>query len=318
MPIDYYKTLGIDRSADQDAISKSYRVLALNNHPDRNPNPDAKDIFNRVAEAFHVLSNSQRRAVYDQYGHDGLLKGVPNRDGFSGFGGNYTFHGNAEEVFNTFFGTKNPFADFFANHAEPKQTFGTRFGGLAGMSKSSHSPPKDKPIVHDLVLTLEQLYKGCVKKIQITRQVLNDDAVTTSPLDKILTIEVPPGTKQGTKIIFPCEGDQGPNVIPADIVFLVKEAPHPRFKRQGNNLIYETSLPLIQVLTGASVDVETLDGRLLKIPINDSITPDFVKKVPREGMPFGKERGELHIHLKTVFPSVLTEQQKQMLKKAFQ
>lgn len=126
--------------------------------------------------------------------------------------------------------------------------------------------------------------------------------------------------KPNTKIIFPREGDQGPNTIPSDIIFVVKEIPHDRFKREGNDLIMNQEVSLANSLMGVAVDVKTLDGRNLKIPVNDTISPDYIKKVGDEGMPIYKSksntRGDLLIKFKTVFPTTLTDKQKMLLKQA--
>ncbi|KAL2919315.1 hypothetical protein HK105_200958 [Polyrhizophydium stewartii] len=320
---DFYKILGIDRATDDDGIKRAYRKMALKLHPERNPSPEAKDEFARVAEAYHVLSDARRKAVYDQYGLEGLRKGVPSKYNFEGYEGGYEFHGNADEIFNQFFGGKNPFSDFFSIHAEPDQAvFGSKFGGLHGMNRAvnSQAVTQDLPVEFDLVLTLEELYLGCVKKIKISRKVLNDDGITTTPLEKILTVEVPRGWRPGTKIIFPKEGDQGPNRIPADMVFTVKEERHPRFSRSGNDLVHTVEIPLVKALTGWSLDLQTLDGRLLKIPINETIAPDHVKRIPNEGMPISKtpgKRGDLILKFKTKFPKMLTDAQKALLKQVF-
>jgi DnaJ-class molecular chaperone len=214
----------------------------------------------------------QRRAIYDQYGIDGLKKGVPGREDFDGYAGGYSFHGNAELVFLEFFGSKNPFVDFFATQQE--QPFGAAFGGLHGMANSTFlkQPVKQTNVDFDLNLTLEELYLGCQKKFKISPKIINDDGMTTRMSNKILTIQVPPGTKSGTRFIFPKQGDQGPNIIPGDVVFTVKEIKHDRFKRLDNDLVLEQNIPLFNALTGYVIDVHTLDGRMLKIPINEMIT----------------------------------------------
>lgn len=102
-------------------------------------------------------------------------------------------------------------------------------------------------------------------------QVMNEDGHTSSIRDKILTITVKKGWREGTRITFPKEGDQGPNNVPADIVFIVRDKPHPRFKRDCNDLVFTARVLLGKALTGCSVEVPTLDGRLLNIPINDII-----------------------------------------------
>ena len=96
--------------------------------------------------------------------------------------------------------------------------------------------------------------------------------MTTNPVDKILTIEVAPGLKEYTRILFKQQGDQGPNKIPADIVFVVKSKPHELFKRVGDDLHIEKQVPLVQALVGYSLEIKTLDDRLLRIPINETIT----------------------------------------------
>ncbi|KAI8929608.1 DnaJ domain-containing protein [Entophlyctis helioformis] len=325
--MDFYKILGIDRATEEDGIKRAYRKMALKLHPERNPSPEAREQFVRVAEAYHVLSDAKRKAIYDQYGLGGLRKGVPAKHDFDGYEGGYEFHNNADEIFNQFFGGKNPFSDFFSMHAEPEVAiFGSKFGGLHGMNRGVNPQliNQDPPVEFDLLLTLEELYLGCIKKIKITRKVLNDDGITTTPVDKILTVEVQRGWKPGTKVIFPREGDQGPNRIPADMVFFVKEDKHPRFTRQQNDLVHQVDISLIKALTGSTLDILTLDGRVLKIPLNDTITPDYVKRVSGEGMPIrgpnGTDtgtRGDLIIKFRMKFPKSVNEHQKTLLKQAF-
>ena len=100
---------------------------------------------------------------------------------------------------------------------------------------------------------------------------MNEDGHTSSTRDKILTITVHKGWREGTRITFPQEADQGPNIIPADIIFVVRDKPHPRLKREGDDLIFTSRVLLGKALTGCSVEVPTLDGRLLNVPINDII-----------------------------------------------
>lgn len=213
--------------------------------------------------------------MYDQYGEAGLKNGVPARDGYDGFQGKYAFHGDAKAVFTQFFGGDNPFADYFNQHVEnPVAMFGSKFGGLAGMNKaaSAEGPVQDPPIQHELLLSLEEVYNGnAVKRIKIQRKVLDDNGMTTSEHETVLTIDVKKGWKTGTKIVFPKEGDQGPNKIPADIVFSVKIQPNGTFERKGDDLIHTTSISLVQALTNTVITLTTLDERILRIPINEII-----------------------------------------------
>ncbi|XP_039202369.1 dnaJ homolog subfamily B member 13 isoform X2 [Crotalus tigris] len=189
------------------------------------------------------------------------------------------------------------------------------FGGLRGRGVKKQDPP----IERDLYLSLEDLFFGCTKKIKISRRVMNEDGHASTIKDKILTIDVQPGWKPGTKITFKEEGDQGPNIIPADIIFIVKEKLHPRFKREGDNLLYVASIPLGKALIGCTVDVRTLDDRLLNIPINDIVHPKYFKVVPGEGMPLPQDptcKGDLFMYFDILFPVRLTPAKKALVKEA--
>ncbi|KAM5182315.1 dnaJ homolog subfamily B member 13 [Mantella aurantiaca] len=310
---DYYSMLEIPRSATDTDIKRAYRKLALKYHPLKNKEPSAPHRFKQIAEAYDVLSDLRKKATYDKFGEEGLKGGIP-----ADFGGEdawtliYVYHGNPEKTFKEFFGGDNPFADFFSADGSEVNT---GFGGLRGRGVKKQDPP----IERDLYLSLEDLYFGCTKKIKISRRVMNEDGHTSSIRDKILSIDVQSGWKPGTRISFPNEGDQGPNIIPADIIFIVKEKPHPRFVRQGDDLIYTANIELVKALTGCTVDVETLDERILNIPINDIVHPKYSKLVPGEGMRLAGDpslKGDLLIQFDIQFPEHLTPQKKQLLRKA--
>lgn len=140
----------------------------------------------------------------------------------------------------------------------------------------------------------------------------------TLPVEEILTIDIKPGWKKGTKITFPEKGNEQPNEIPADLVFIIDEKPHPIFTREGNDLILTQKISLAQALTGYTVHLTTLDGRSLTIPINSVIHPNYEEVVPREGMPIPKDpskRGNLRIKFNIKFPTRLTAEQKAGIKK---
>ncbi|CAH1227054.1 dnaJ homolog subfamily B member 13-like [Branchiostoma lanceolatum] len=310
---DYYGVLGLTRSATDGDIKKAYRILALKYHPEKNRDYGAEEMFTKVAEAYDVLSDPRKRATYDQFGEEGLKNGVPEGSGVGGaWTTGYTFHGNAAKVFKDFFGGENPFADFFDG---PDGDLTMGFGGVHGRGRKK----KDPPIERDLALTLEEIFHGCTKKMKISRRVMNEDGHTSSIRDKILTITVRPGWKTSTRITFPEEGDQGPNNIPADIVFIVKDKAHPRFRREGNDLIFTAKIPLGKALTGCNVVVHTLDDRILDIPINDIVHPKYTKIVPGEGMPIAKtptKKGDLIIEFDIEFPTQLTPEKKQLIRQA--
>jgi DnaJ family protein B protein 4 len=136
-------------------------------------------------------------------------------------------------------------------------------------------------------------------------------------VEEILTIDIKPGWKKGTKITFPEKGNEMPNVIPADVVFIIDEKPHPIFSRDGNDLILTQKISLAEALTGYTVNLTTLDGRNLTIPINTVIHPNYEEVVPKEGMPIPKDptkRGNLRIKFSVKFPTRLTAEQKAGIK----
>ncbi|XP_059874278.1 dnaJ homolog subfamily B member 13 [Delphinus delphis] len=310
---DYYSVLQITRNSEDAQIKNAYRKLALKNHPLRSTEPSAAEAFRQIAEAYDVLSDPVKRGIYDKFGEEGLKGGIPVEFGSQApWTTGYVFHGNPEKVFHEFFGGDNPFNEFF--DAEGNEV-DLNFGGLRGRGVKKQDPP----IERDFYLSLEDLFFGCTKKIKISRRVLNEDGYFSTIMDKILTIDVKPGWRQGTRITFEKEGDQGPNIIPADIIFIVKEKLHPRFRRENDNLIFVNSIPLGKALTCCTVEVKTLDDRLLKIPINDIVHPKYFKKVPGEGMPLPEDptkKGDLFIFFDIQFPTCLTPQKKQMLRQA--
>ncbi|XP_065650076.1 dnaJ homolog subfamily B member 13 isoform X2 [Hydra vulgaris] len=307
---DYYVVLGLTRSCTDADIKKAYRKLALKYHPHKNQEPGSDLKFKQVAEVYDVLSNYQLRAIYDQFGEEGLKNGIPNIEG--GFTKGYVFHGDAEKVFKEFFGGENPFLEMY--EISPHDVEIGMFGGLKGRGQRK----QDAAIERDLYLTLEEVYHGCIKKMKITRRVMNEDGHSSSIRDKILTINVKPGWRAGTKIIFSKEGDQGPNNIPADIIFLIKDKPHVLFQRDGDNVIYTASVTLKEALIGCIVDVPTLDGRVLSIPVNEIICHGYKKVVENEGMPISKRnnRGDLVILFNIIFPQRLTSEQKDLISQA--
>ncbi|GMN45728.1 hypothetical protein TIFTF001_014912 [Ficus carica] len=137
-------------------------------------------------------------------------------------------------------------------------------------------------------------------------------------VEEILTIEIKPGWKKGTKITFPEKGNHEPGVIPADLIFVVDEKPHALYKRDGNDLVVNQEITLLEALTGKTLDLTTLDGRDLMIPLNDIIKPGAEMVVQNEGMPISKEpgrKGNLRIKFDVRYPSRLTAEQKADLRR---
>ncbi|PSR95342.1 DnaJ subfamily B member like [Actinidia chinensis var. chinensis] len=334
MGVDYYKILQVDRNASDEDLKKSYRKLAMKWHPDKNPNnkKDAEAKFKQISEAYEVLSDPQKRAIYDQYGEEGLKGQVPPPEQYPGGAtffstgeGPTTFRfnpRNANDIFAEFFGSSSPFGGVgggMRGGSEFGSLFGDdlfrSFGGGGSMNQSG--PRKAPPIERTLPCSLEELYKGTTKKMKISREIA-DMSGKTMPVEDILTINVKPGWKKGTKITFPEKGNEQPNVIPADLVFVIDEKPHNVFTRDGNDLVVTQKISLLEALTGYTAKLTTLDGRNLTIPITNVIHLNYEEIVLGEGMPLPKdpkERGNLRIKFNIKFPSRLTAEQKAGIRK---
>ncbi|KAB2046733.1 hypothetical protein ES319_D01G256200v1 [Gossypium barbadense] len=334
MGVDYYKILQVDRNAKDEDLKKAYRKLAMKWHPDKNPNnkKDAEAKFKQISEAYDVLSDPQKRAVYDQYGEEGL-KGQMPPPGAGGFGGGYsggptTFRFNTrnpDDIFSDFFGFSSPFgmgdmggpevATRFPRGMFSEDIFGS-FRGGAGEG-STTMPRKGAPIDRPLPCSLEDLYKGTTKKMKISRDVMDGSGRPTT-VEEILTIDIKPGWKKGTKITFPEKGNEQRGVIPSDLVFIIDEKPHSVFKRDGNDLIVTQKISLVEALTGYTAQLITLDGRNLTVPINNIISPTYEEVVKGEGMPIPKDpskKGNLRIKFNIKFPTKLTAEQKTGIKR---
>ncbi|XP_050297498.1 dnaJ protein homolog 1-like [Anthonomus grandis grandis] len=314
---DYYAILGIPKSATDDDIKKSYRKLALKYHPDKNKAPDAEEKFKDVAEAYEVLSDKKKRDIYDKYGEEGLKGGFPG-GGTGPFQGGttfYSFHGDPRATFAQFFGNSNPFEEFFSfgNDSQPFiSLFDQSFSGAASTSRS-----QDPPVEHDLYISLEEIASGCTKTMKITKKVLKPNG-SLQKEDKILTIQVRPGWKAGTKITFPKEGDQGPNKVPADVVFTIRDKPHPVFKREGSDLRYSAKVTLRDALCGCLVTVPLLGGGKTTLDCTEEvIKPDKTKIIRGQGLPYPKDSGktgDLIVTFDVLFPDKLSPATKKKLR----
>ncbi|KAK4711138.1 hypothetical protein R3W88_005651 [Solanum pinnatisectum] len=344
MGVDYYKILQVDKSATDDELKKAYRKLAMKWHPDKNPNnkKEAEAKFKQISEAYEVLSDSQKRAIYDQYGEEGLKGQVPPPDAAAGGPGGATyFHTgdgpnvfrfnprNANDIFAEFFGFQTPFGGAMGGGGGG---MGGGGGGMRGARFSSSmfgddifssfgegrpAIRKAPPIERTVPCSLEELYNGTTKKMKISREIA-DASGKTLPVEEILTIIIKPGWKKGTKITFTEKGNEEPNVLPADLVFTIDQKPHSVFTRDGNDLVINQNISLVEALTGYTAHVTTLDGRKLTIPINKVIHPNYEEIVPKEGMPIPKDpskRGNLRIKFDVKFPTRLTADQKTGIKK---
>ncbi|XP_040006047.1 dnaJ homolog subfamily B member 13 isoform X3 [Xiphias gladius] len=267
-----------------------YETLGINRNA---TDADIKKAYRRLALKFHPSSNGEPGSTekFSQLGEAYDVLSDPRKKAtYDKFGEEGLKGGIPAE-----FGIGGAWSSKYVYHGNPDKTFRQFFGGdnpfadfytndvplQFGGLQPGVVKTQDFPIERDLHLSLDDLFHGCTKKIKISRR--------------------------------------GPNSIPADIVFIVRQKSHPLFVRQHNDLIYKAQVSLEMALTGFSVDVETLDGRLLNIPINDIVHPTYKKVVTGEGMPLSQDpsqRGNLILTFDIQFPEKLPAERKHLIKQA--
>ncbi|RDX89553.1 DnaJ-like subfamily B member 1, partial [Mucuna pruriens] len=325
MGMDYYNILKVNRNASDEDLKKAYKRLARIWHPDKNPvnKTEAEAKFKRISEAYDVLSDPQKRQIYDLYGEEALKTGQfpppPHSSSSSSRAFHHhrqnppsSFHFNprdADDIYAEFFG-----ADDLGAASSRRDAFFRTSNGTGSFASAGR---KAAAVENSLPCSLEELYKGVKKKMKISRNVY-DAFGKSRNVEEILTIEVKPGWKKGTKITFPEKGNQEPGVIPADLIFVIDEKPHALYRRDGNDLVISQEITLLDALTGKTLELPTLDGRSLVIPLTDIVKPGAEVVVANEGMPISKEpgrKGNLRIKLEVKYPSSLTPEQKSDLRR---
>lgn len=286
----YYNLLGLtNNNPTEDDLKKSYKKAALKYHPDRNPDnkEESEKKFKEISEAYSVLSDKNKKEIYDNYGEEGLKNGM-DKNPFNmggGMGQNIFQSGNGSTFVFSSNGGINPhemFAQFF-NDDEL-----TGFG-IPRRRRTRQNINKPKEVIHKLPCSLEELYNGTSKKIKITRNIHNRNEI------KILEIDIKPGWKKGTKIKFNNEGDELINGHKQDIIFIIEEKPHPWFIRNGNDLHYIAQLTTKQAKKGVKITIPTLDGRHLTYQTEENIIQGSLKRFEEEGMYSKNGKGNLII-----------------------
>lgn len=308
--------------------------LAIKYHPDKNAGDkkaEAEEKFKEVGKAFDTLKDPEKRRIYDQVGEEGLNGGMPTSESAGGPSFRYsgstmpgqsgqTFHftsADPNDVFRQFFGTDDPFEadreDGFPGFTFPGMR--SHFGGASmnmprgGMRHSSNKPfqqqQKPEQLHHTLSIPLESIYSGTVKKVRITKKILDASGQHLS-ISKDLEINVKPGWKDGTKITFEKEGDEVQPGVAQDVVFEIKAKPHDKFTRDNDDLIFTHDVDLVDAIEGSfTFTLTTLDNRELQV-IETNFSPNRVKIMSGEGMPNNKKRtrGDLRIKYNIIFPEL--------------
>ncbi|MCA9522134.1 MAG: molecular chaperone DnaJ [Myxococcales bacterium] len=348
MDKDYYKVLEIERGADAGEIKKAYRKAAMKWHPDRNPGDHhAEEQFKLAAEAYEILSDPQKRQIYDQYG----VEGLQGRFGFSGFGG-------VNDIF-------SHFSDIFGD------MFGTEFFGFGGRRERGSRSRRGADLREEVVITFEEAALGTKKELEIEHNdtciACNGDGVepgtekqtcptcngrgqevhsrgmfmitTTcsrcrgrgyhipSPckrcsgqgieqMKKKVAVTIPAGVDSGDRLRIPGKGESGGAGGPAGNLYVdIFLAPHETFHREGQHLILELSLSFVQAVLGAEIEIPTLEGTTtLKVPAGSQ--HGDVMAISGGGFPQvrGAGKGDQLVVLKLEIPKKLTKKQEEALR----
>ncbi len=337
---DYYEVLGVSKSASADEIKKAYRKLAIQFHPDKNPdNPEAEDKFKEAAEAYEVLSNADKKARYDQFGHQGL-------GGNGGFGGSSM---NMEDIF-------SQFGDIFGGGGG----FGSFFGGGGGGRRTK----KGTNLRVKLKLNLQEIANGVEKKIKVKRHVVaagvtfqscsacqgsgqvkkvvntmlgqmvsastcgvcggNGQIVDKKPADadarglivreEVISINIPGGVGEGMQLSMSGKGNETPGGIAGDLLIVIEEAEDNVLQREGNNVIYDLHVSFVDAALGASIEVPTIDGKV-KIKIDPGTQSGKMLRLKGKGIKDinGYTRGDQLIMVNIWTPTELSREERTVL-----
>ena len=339
---DYYEILGVSKNADESEIKKAYRKLAIKYHPDKNPDDaSAEEKFKEAAEAYEVLSNSEKRAQYDRFGHAGMGGGQGG-----GFGGM-----NMDDIFSQF-----------------GDVFGSAFGGSFGGSRSNGSRTvRGTNLRVKMKLTLEEIATGVKKKIKVNKLV-NAEGVTyktcstcngsgritrvsqtflgamqtqsachvcqgagkmidKKPADsdahglkrqeEVIEIEIPAGVEEGMQLSVTGKGNAGPfNGVPGDLIVVIEEVEHEELRREGENLHFDAIVSFIDAALGESIEVPTVSGKV-KIKVDSGTQSGKVLRLKGKGLPVlqGYGTGDLFVHIHIWTPTKLSKEEREILEK---
>lgn len=305
---DYYKILGLERGADQKAISGAYRKLARKHHPDVNKEKGAEDRFKEINEAYQVLGKPEQRAKYDQM-YEAYQHGGVDWQQLFGRGGGYqqapggwtvTFGGDAagvEEMLGGLGGFSDFFRQFFGGDVAPSRGRGRRgrTGTAAGEDFSRAAPPARAEATIDV--TLEDAFHGAQKSL----------ALQLNGAPRRIDVTIPKGVRSGQRIRLPGALDGG------DLYLTVKILPHARFERRDDDLVTEVPVALTDAVLGTTIEVPTLGGTV-EMTIPPETQNGQLFRLRGEGMPRARvsERGDQLVRVKVLLPARLSPREREL------
>ncbi|MBA4396220.1 MAG: integrase [Syntrophus sp. (in: bacteria)] len=309
MADDYYKTLGVEKSASEEDIKKAYRKLAMKFHPDRNPgNKQAEEKFKKLSEAYAVLSDHEKRKQYDSFGSDAFRQRYSQEDIFRNFDFsdilkefNFNLGGRGSRNFG---GGRNQTFTFGQGSGDP---FAGLFGGAQGYAQQQ-MPQKGQDLEYNLSITIEESVFGAEKKLTLQKE----DRVEE------INIKIPPGISSGKKLRLAGKGSPGYNRGQSGDLFLnITILPHPIFARDGIDIYVEKAVNYSQAALGATIDVPTVEGVTKRIKIPAGTQSNTKIRMKGYGVPNLKDggKGDQYVKISVNVPKKLTEGQAKLVRK---
>lgn len=338
---DYYSILGISRSATTAEVKRAFRLASRSKHPDKGGKQEEWVQINR---AYEVLSSDEKRRVYDQQGEEGLKRMESGQGGGADpFGSFFDFFGGGGQrqqggmpkgpdlEFPLVVTLKDLYLGKELKAAHRKQKLCSHCRGTGAEN------PDDVQVCSTcggkgVIVKVQRLGPGFMTQTQQVCHVCGGKGKTVTSQchhchghkievgEDMLTITVERGMRQGQKIKFSGMGDEAPDTQPGDISFVIVEAPHPVFRRDGDDLHTKLKVTLLEALTGFSKEIEHLDGHKVVVERSDVTIPGQVIIISQEGMPlpeYGSEKGDLFVTIEIEFPKALTPEQRELAKQLF-